>query len=81
MLILHRSRALGHCRSCDAPIEWAKLADSGKAMPFNRPIVLLPVDGTDSPLFDFDCVDMTQTTSHFATCPDAQQWRKRSTKA
>jgi hypothetical protein len=49
-----RIHGTGRCRSCGAPIAWAKYSVDGKAAPFNP-------DGT----------------SHFATCPQADQWRKR----
>lgn len=72
------SRQEGTCRSCGAPIEWAVLGLTDKWMPFNPPIVLLPVQasfgGVDS---DITEVDMNKTTSHFATCPQAKQWRRR----
>jgi hypothetical protein len=45
-------------------------------MPFNPPIVLegTLVDGQTA------AVDMTQTTSHFATCPEADTWRRHAKK-
>jgi hypothetical protein len=72
------TRRLGHCRSCGAPIEWATVAASGKAMPFDRPIVLQPRLALDDPL-EVGRVDMERTTSHFATCPQRDQWRRQRT--
>lgn len=73
------SRQVGRCRSCGALIEWALIPKSGKLMPFNPPLVLLPIQalGTDVALRDYAEVDMSKTTSHFATCPQAEQWRQR----
>jgi len=75
------SREQGKCRSCGAAIEWATIPKTGKRMPFNRPLVLLPVRGfgaePDAAMRHFAEVDMSQTTSHFATCPQAEHWRHR----
>ena len=73
--ILRSSRRLGRCRTCNAPIEWARIDDSQRAMPFNPPIVVLPSRPDDPP--DIERVDMEATTSHFASCPDAPRWRRR----
>jgi hypothetical protein len=73
------TRQAGTCRSCGAAIEWAVIPKSGKRMPFNRPLVLLPIQalGTEVAIRHYAEVDMRETTSHFATCPQAQQWRRR----
>lgn len=44
----------GKCRSCGAPVGWARHSVTWKKAPFDP-------DGT----------------SHFATCPDAQTWRRK----
>jgi hypothetical protein len=74
------TRRVGTCRSCGASIEWAVVRPSGKAMPFNRPIVLLPALHMDDALGTAR-VDPEQTTSHFATCPQAAQWRRQRVAA
>jgi hypothetical protein len=77
VLIFAGSQQRGHCRSCNAPIDWAIAFKTGARIPFNPPIVLLPtlpLDGDDPKVVR---VDMAQTTSHFATCPQAEAWRKR----
>jgi hypothetical protein len=74
IVILADTRRLGTCRSCGAEIEWATVAASEKAMPFNRPIVLEPALALDDSM-NIVRVDMEKTTSHFATCPDAKKWR------
>jgi hypothetical protein len=56
----HRSE----CRSCHAPVLWAKHAQSGKRAPFD-------------PLPKADTSGATVSANHFATCPDAARWRKR----
>jgi hypothetical protein len=72
-MLIHPETTFGRCRSCGAPIEWAQTA-GGARVPFDPPVVRVP--GLD------DCaelveVDMTKTISHFATCPQAAQWRRR----
>jgi hypothetical protein len=50
------------CRSCKAPIVWIRTA-LGKRMPVNYE----RVNG---------CCPPASGTSHFATCPNASDWRK-----
>ena len=76
IVILADSLRLGTCRSCGAPIEWATVAASQRAMPFNPPIVLLPALAWDDIAPGVGCVDMEKTVSHFATCPQAKQWKR-----
>lgn len=77
------------CRSCGAVIDWVEL-ESGKKMPVDaqpRPtwcplpgeLVIVKVYGkpafvvtvpTDEPLVKVG-------VSHYATCPDADEWRKK----
>jgi hypothetical protein len=68
------------CRSCGAPIVWAVSAKSGKRMPLDaRPVLNgnldLDADGTVT------VVEPDPTlkgyVSHHATCPDADDWRKK----
>jgi hypothetical protein len=69
------------CKSCGAPIRWAKSL-SGRAMPLDEKpnpkgnILLLPSGGamvvTDT------CHHSELFTSHFATCPQANQHRSKS---
>jgi hypothetical protein len=56
-----------NCRSCDAKIVWLKTA-KGKSMPVDAATV---EEGDE--LFDHK-----RHVSHFATCPDAARYRKRS---
>jgi hypothetical protein len=57
---------MAKCRSCGAEIVWLK-TDAGKSIPVDAESVVDP----GAMIFDPD-----QMTSHFATCPDAQKWRK-----
>lgn len=70
------SRGPGHCRSCGAAVEWAELT-GGRRMPFDR---IVPVSA-QGPLFIgervIEEVDTASSPSHFETCPDAKDWRKR----
>jgi len=71
------SRRLGTCRSCGAPIEWAELI-TGSRMPFNAPItVLRSQDELLSGGRTIEDVDTAISVSHFATCRDAKDWRRR----
>jgi hypothetical protein len=69
------SRQTGRCRSCDAAIEWAVTVPNNRRMPFNAPIMLTRAIDPTLPAGVVH-VDMEQTTSHFATCPDANRWRQ-----
>jgi hypothetical protein len=68
------------CRDCDAPIVWC-LTEAGKRMPVNakpvRKVTVLVRDpqGGSTPISK----SRDHYVSHFATCPNAQQHRKRST--
>jgi hypothetical protein len=78
ILVVTKTCWLGTCRSCGASIEWATVAESGRAMPFNRPLVLEPnlaLEDGEPPVIAR--VDLTKTTPHFATCPQAAEWRRR----
>jgi hypothetical protein len=66
------------CRSCEAPVIWVRMTETdgkpGKAMPVNaepngRVLIRFGPNGENA--------KMAQAwTSHFATCPSAEQWRK-----
>ena len=74
--------AASECRSCHAPIVWARTA-SGKTMPVDAVetpdgnlVLTLGADG-----YHVEVVgatdDRPRHRPHFATCPDADSWRKR----
>ena len=74
------------CRSCHAPIVWAVNDLTGKAMPLDAE----PVDGGNVILHALGSTctvlnagqgtllddDEPRYVPHFATCPDADTWRK-----
>ncbi len=64
------------CKGCGAPIVWA-VTEHGKRIPLNKPEKrFLLFAGTDTPHVR-DRALMTDTyTSHFATCPKADEFRK-----
>lgn len=74
------------CRTCDAPIIWATSESTLKAMPVDAEpspagsVQLIPREGR-TPLARViparDRFAKTLHTSHFATCPQASQHRKR----
>lgn len=59
---------ISQCRSCGAEIVWLK-TQMGKNIPVNAEDVV----DNEQEVFDPD----TQVT-HFATCPDAPKWRKKT---
>jgi hypothetical protein len=73
---------MAKCRSCDAPIEWAEWADSGKRVPLDvAPATngnLAVVAGKVHRFTDEDArLGRERRVSHFVTCPDAGSWRSR----
>jgi hypothetical protein len=80
-----------HCRSCRAPIVWAT-TEQGKAMPIDQgpvdngnvyfieqgptPKVRVLSDPQPTLEEDADSADGLRYLSHFATCPQADQWRR-----
>jgi hypothetical protein len=68
-----------HCRSCDAPIDWA-FTEKGKRIPLDRTTtssmvanIVLDPDGTARVV----AAGTGERISHFATCPNAGQHRRR----
>jgi len=74
--IFQDSRNNGTCRSCGATVEWAELV-TGKRMPFDPPIVAVRTQGSFISGRVIEEVDSMVTLSHFATCQDAKEWRRR----
>ena len=68
------------CRSCGAPIEWATVVKSGKAMPFDDPIVAVATKRHSETGEAIEVVDTSVTPSHFQTCKDAEAWRRRNAR-
>lgn len=77
---------MSRCRSCNAEIIWAVTA-AGKRMPLDEASnaegnVLLHENGTCIVLAagdDREWEDSSRHTSHFATCPNADQHRRPRT--
>lgn len=76
-------RTVARCASCDAEVFWVKTRN-GKSMPIDaqHEMRLVAVLGDDDLILagtsDDAVVRMVPTyTSHFATCPSADQHRKR----
>ena len=76
---------MSRCRSCGAPIIWA-VTKSGRSMPLDEATdpagnVLLLENGNclvPAPEDDvWEAAGGTRHTSHFATCPNADQHRRR----
>lgn len=75
------------CRSCDAPIEWVKLK-SGKNHPVD-PDYITWMEAKEGDKLVTDSGEILTVNnmqnlhnvkgrmSHFATCPDAGDWRKQ----
>lgn len=77
LLIFQDSKGAGTCRACGAAIIWAELT-SGKRHPFNAPLL---VSGVQPGLFNngtrtVEIIQNADRTSHFATCPQAANFRK-----
>jgi len=71
------------CRSCGAPVEWGVSVVSGKRMPLDAepdPEGLFYLERGDvttvGPMDPTLYPNRKRYTSHFATCPDAEDWRK-----
>lgn len=70
------------CRSCNAEIEWAEWAASGKSIPLDVGTKsdgnLAVVSGKVHPYTDADAkLGRERRRSHFASCPDSDRWRNR----
>lgn len=63
---------MNHCKSCGAPILWVR-TEAGASMPLNLPaqprIVLVPSTGAARVMDTY--------ASHFASCPNATEHRKK----
>jgi hypothetical protein len=67
---------MGTCRSCDGKIVWAATA-SGKKIPLEPcPLAEGNVRLDASGIARVGKVGTGQYRSHFATCPNANDWRK-----
>ncbi len=74
--IVQDSKRPGACRSCHAPITWATTI-RGKHMPFDGEIVVVRTEGSPLTGTVVEYVDTDITPSHFQSCPNAADWRRR----
>jgi hypothetical protein len=74
------TRRTGRCRSCGARIEWATAVSTGTAMPFDAPIVAESRRGLFVDERQVDAVDTLYSPSHFETCPQAPDWRRKGSR-
>jgi hypothetical protein len=66
-----------NCRRCGDPIKWATHARTGRPMPLNA----APVPAVFAITSDGQAAAAIVYTSHFATCPHADEFRKPKTAA
>lgn len=72
---------MAECRSCGAPIVWAR-THAGKSIPIDvDPAIGGPANYPDGNIALFNGVAEVTASgphkSHFATCKDAASWRKK----
>jgi len=70
------------CKSCGARIIWVVSAASGKRMPVNEKPdldgnLMIDAEGKAHVIDPKKPVATLTYTSHFATCPEAAQWKKK----
>ncbi len=75
MRVYDDTRGTARCRSCDAAITWFELT-SGKSHPFDGEPVYVRTEHDDDRRI-VGVIDTSVSSSHFATCPDAKDWRRR----
>lgn len=71
---------MANCKSCGAEIEWVEGERTGKPMPLDvgaKPDGNLVVVNGKARAFTAEDgkLHRERRTSHFATCPDAKEWR------
>jgi hypothetical protein len=66
---VHRAKRSSMCRSCGAAITWRTTVPNNKPMPFTGDPE--PVEQTRY------CDVMSAADSHWATCPQAKQWKRK----
>lgn len=64
------------CRSCDAALTFYQVVESGRRMPFDGAPVFVSTR-TDERGRKIATIDTEKSKSHFATCPDADRYRRR----
>jgi hypothetical protein len=74
MRVYDDTKGAGTCRSCGASITWFQLV-TGKRHPFDGEPAYVRTVAVDGRLVGE--IDTAVSTSHFATCPQAKDWRRR----
>jgi hypothetical protein len=74
MKVWDDTKGRGSCNSCGAAITWFQLT-SGKRHPFDGEPSYVRTAQADGRLVGE--IDTSISSSHFASCPQAGQWRRR----
>lgn len=80
-----KGRADGNCTKCGALLKWIK-TESGKNMPLNFPgeqrivVVAKHPEQAGDPDYQKELMGVVQLTytSHFVTCPNADEFRRKN---
>lgn len=75
--VLDSTRSSARCRSCNRPITWFVMAQSGRRMPFDGEVVYVKTERRDKDGLLVGFVDGSINPSHFATCDRKDQWRRQ----
>jgi len=73
--VLDDTKGSGVCRSCGASVTWYELV-SGKRHPFDGDPVYVRTN-YDGAMRMIGEIDTSVAPSHFATCPQAKDWRRK----
>lgn len=76
MRVLDDTMGRASCRSCGAAITWYELA-SGKRHPFDGEPVYVRTSHDPATRRLVGEIDTSVHGSHFATCPQAKDWRRK----
>lgn len=73
---------MANCRSCGEPIEWCTWEDSGKTIPLDLGVapkgnIAVVGDKVHRYGAEDERLGRDRRVSHFATCKDADSWRKK----
>lgn len=75
--VLDSTKGRARCRSCNRPITWFVMAQSGRRMPFDGDVVYVKTERRDKDGLLVGFVDGTINPSHFSSCPQAGDWRRQ----
>jgi hypothetical protein len=78
--IFPSTRRLGTCREsrCQASITFAQIVKTGKLMPFDSPLEPISVHERETTFGRTDIWVVDLAKSHFATCPAAKRFSRKS---